>query len=78
MRHFVVFVAVTTLALRATSVLGGWTPSYNSDANTPKNCNYWFDNSGDYPCMAIPFLAEITPEQYLAWVSGLLYLPTTV
>lgn len=57
-------------AFTAAGVLAGSVPAYKHDPKTPENCNRWFDNEGGYPCKTIPFLAGITREQYLAWVSG--------
>jgi len=56
-------------ALMAGTALAGPYPAYKYDPNTPKNCNKWFDNEGEYSCYAIPSIADITKEQYLAWVS---------
>lgn len=54
----------------AAGVLGGLVPAYSHDLGTPKYCNLWYDNDGAYPCKLIPALANITRQQYLAWVSG--------
>ncbi|KAK5655930.1 hypothetical protein OQA88_5065 [Cercophora sp. LCS_1] len=55
------------VALIAGMSFAGVTPSYNVDPKSPSNCNMWYDNEGEYPCFAIPFLADITHGQYISW-----------
>ncbi|POR39553.1 Uncharacterized protein TPAR_00248 [Tolypocladium paradoxum] len=59
--------SVAAVAFMAASVLAGRQPAYSHDSKIPTHCNLWYDNDGGYPCLAVPFLAEITREQFLAW-----------
>lgn len=65
---------VAFIAYVSVGVVAGTVPAYDYDPRTPKNCNYWYDNDGAYPCMAMPSVAKITREQYLEWVSDFLHV----
>jgi hypothetical protein len=63
--------AIVAAALAA-GVSAGTTPKYHTDPNTTPKCSFWWDNEGNYDCFDIPWLWDITPEDYIKWVSYLL------
>jgi hypothetical protein len=66
--------ALTKLAIVAAMAargLAGAVPEFPYDRNTASNCNWWQDNVGteDTDCWMIPAIWEITPEDFIKWVS---------